>query len=317
MLLEILLALQSYRLYACGIASKGYVVGARLPESGLMERTAEGAWRLRGFNHPEIQSLDYDPRDPRVVYLAAGNGCIRSNDGGATWRILTPWDMTELRGVSVDRNRPDDVYVALPDGIAATRDGGRTWARLRDKYTQSIRVDRTRAGRVVAGTGQGIVFTEDGGGTWRMAGAQGAMVTHVVQSPHDAKLWLATTQRHGAFRSRDGGASWERVPGIGADRTLYNAAFDPHDARRMALCGWGLGLQLSEDGGETWQAHNQGLPIPHLWRVAFDPGHPGRIYVGVHEEAAFRSDDLGRTWRHTGLDGWVVYDFVFVPEARR
>lgn len=309
----------SSRLYACGITSRGYVVGARLPLSGLMHRGPDGSWQLVGFNNPEIQGIDYNPRNPRIFYLAAGNGCVRSEDSGHTWRITTPWDMTELRAVSVDANQPDHVWVALPDGIGSTRDGGRTWTRrdsgIRRKYTQTLRVDRTRAGRVFAGTEQGIFITEDDGASWRLAGAEGAMVTHVAQSPFETLLWLATTNRHGAFRSRDNGATWERIPGIGTERTLYKASFDA--AGRMAICGFDVGVLVSEDGGATWEGRNQGLPSRAVWSASFDPRQPGRLLAGVHEEAAYESGDAGRTWKRAGLEGFVAYDFAFVPEARQ
>jgi photosystem II stability/assembly factor-like uncharacterized protein len=307
----------THRLYACAFESKGYVVGSRLPPSGLFRLEPEGGWKHLGYNHPVIETLDYDPRDPRVLYVAAGNGCIRSADGGESWQIVTGWDMTEVKDVSVDPRQPDHVYVALPDGIGVSRDQGRTWRRvdsgIRRKYTQTIHVDRARAGRVLAGTEQGIWQSEDGGLHWNLSGAPEAMVTHLAQSPHNPAFWLATTQNQGAFFSRDGGNSWSRVPGIGTARALYNAAYDPANPDRMAVCGWEAGVLLSEDGGRTWTARNQGLPSNKIWRLAFDPDQPGRIYAGVHEEALFESGDVGRTWKRTGLARSIVNSLVFVP----
>src|SRR4051812_5046639 len=60
-----------HRLLICGAASKGYVVGMKLPPSGLFALGTDGAWEQRGYNHPYITAMDYDRRHPEVIYLAA------------------------------------------------------------------------------------------------------------------------------------------------------------------------------------------------------------------------------------------------------
>ncbi len=299
-----------HTLYAAMAASKGYVVGGKIPPSGLFAREP-GAWSQRGHTHPFIASLDYDPRDSRILYIAAGNGCIRSTDSGRTWRILTGWDMTELRSVSVDPNQPDHIYIGLPDGIAVSRDQGQTWKRLHPGFTQWLQVDRTRAGRILSGTSQGIVLSDDAGAHWRTVGARDAMINHLAQSPHDAKWWIAVSQSHGAFESRDGGATWRTLPSIPKTFTLYNVSFDPRVKNRVAIAGWGLGVLVSNDGARSWTDRSAGLPSKKIWRVAFDPDHDGVLHAAVHEEAVYRTEGAG--WRTDGLDGSIVYDLVFVP----
>src|SRR5262245_15104221 len=85
-----------YTLYTCMVTSKDYVVGAKLPPSGIFFKSRSGEWRHAGFNHPFIRALDYDPRDPGTVYVAAGNGLTRVSNGGERWKILTGNDVTEL-----------------------------------------------------------------------------------------------------------------------------------------------------------------------------------------------------------------------------
>ncbi|MCS7023307.1 MAG: hypothetical protein NZV14_00785 [Bryobacteraceae bacterium] len=306
-----------HRLYTTGITSKGWVVGTKLQPSGLFLRMGKG-WHRLGFLHPQIQTLDYDPRDPRRIYLAAGNGCIRSDDGGKSWRILTGWEMTELQDVSVDRNQPDHVWIALPDGVAVSRDAGKSWSRVNlgvaRRFIQSIRVDRSQPGRVLAGGELGVLISEDAGASWNRSSPELRLVTHLEQSPHDAKRWLATTQEQGAYQSTDGGRSWQPLPGV-PKGTLYNASFDPHGENRMALAGWGVGVVVSEDGGKSWRDGAQGLPSRAVWRAVFDPDQAGALWVSVHEEAAFLSPDAGRSWRRAGLEGSILYDFIFVPET--
>ena len=253
-----------FTLYGCGATLKNYVVGAKLPPSGIFVKPAGGTWRHAGFNHPFINALDFDRKDPTVLYVAAGNGLVRVSDGGERWKILTGSEVTELLDVAVDPNAPGTIYFSHTAGIEVTHDGGATWRRVTSgmgrKYTAAIRVDRSRSGALIAGTEQGLYRSEDGGNTWRVAGASGIQVLHVEQSPHDRCYWLAGTEGGGLFASSDCGVTFESNGNLGVGRNLSDIAFDAGDSQRIAVAGWGIGVALSEDGGKTWQARNSGLP---------------------------------------------------------
>lgn len=308
----------AYRLYACMVTSKGYVVGARLPPSGIFVKPSAGGWRHVGFNHPFVAALDYDPRDPDTLYVAAGNGLIRATGGGEHWKILTGSDVTELMDVAVDRHS-GDIYFTHTTGIRVSHDGGATWtdasAGLRRKYTQAIRVDSRKAGVLVAGNVDGIFRSEDGGRSWRLTGAAGFQVLRVEQSPHDPCYWLAGTQGGGLFASTDCGVTFESAGDFGVGRNISDIAFDPAAPGRIAVAGWVVGVAVSEDRGKTWQPRNSGLPSSSVWSAVFDPATPGRMYASVHEEALYVSSDYGRSWAKDGLEGSRVYRMRFVPEA--
>lgn len=311
-------------LFLCATISKNYVIGSKLVTlSGLYRLEQNGAFTHFGPNFPGIFSLAFDPRDRRVMYVASLNGCLVSRDGGATWRIATSWDMTEPKDVFVDPSAPDHVYLALPDGIAISTDRGATWPRRenglpeRGKYTQVVKVDRTRAGRALAGCESGLYLTENAGGNWKRVFPTRYTITDLRQSPHDPRVWLASTQADGLIVSRDGGLSWTRFDGVPSAEALYNVAFDATNPARMAVSSWTYGVYTTEDGGATWVARNAGLPDEHcVFRVGIDPDS-GRLYAAVYREALFASDDFGRTWRAVGLEGSTVYNFVFEPCAAR
>jgi photosystem II stability/assembly factor-like uncharacterized protein len=304
--------------YVCAATTKEYVVGAKLPPSGVFRKTAAGAWEQIGFNHPFTSALAWDPLHALTLYLAAGNGLIRLADRGAHWRILTGSDVTELRDVAVDPNQPGSIYFSHTTGIAGTHDAGKTWydasGNLRRRYSEAIRVDRQHAGVLVAGTEAGLFRSENAGGTWNLAGAAGFQVLRVEQSPHDACFWLAATQDGGLFASHDCGRTFESAGALGVGRNLYDLAWDPFDAKRIAVAGFGFGIAVSEDSGTTWTFRNAGLPRHGALSLAFDPDHNGRLYAGVHEEALYVSDDLGKTWRTDGLPGTTIYRIQFVPD---
>ena len=313
-----------HNLFVVATVNNNFVVGSKLTTvSGLFQRGADNTYAHFGLNFPYLVSLAIDPRDPQVMYAASINGVLCTTDGGGTWRIGTSWDLTEPKDVWIDPHAPDTIYLALPDGIAVSTDRGRTWPRRetglpeRGKYTQTVKVDRTQAGRALIGCESGIYLTEDTAGRWRRVFASKATVTDLRQSPHDPKVWIATTQNDGALRSGDGGLTWQPIAGVPSAEALYNAAFDPANPQRIAIGSWTYGVIVTEDGGATWTARNTGLPEDHcVFRVGIDPDN-GRLYAGVYRDAIYASDDSGRTWRKDGLDGALVYNFFFVPKATK
>jgi photosystem II stability/assembly factor-like uncharacterized protein len=315
----------AHDMYLCATISRNYVIGSKLvTDSGIYRRNAEGNYQHFGINFPFVLNVAFDPRDHQRCYAVAINGVLQSVDGGITWGIGNSWDMTEGKDVCIDPNMPDHVYLALPDGVAVTRDRGATWIRQenglpeRGKYTQTIRVDRTKSGRVLAGCEVGIFLTDNGAKSWRRVLPTTETVTDIQQSPHDPKLWYATTQAEGVQVSRDGGVTWRKLAGIPSAEAIYNVAFDPSDARRMAISSWGYGVFTTEDGGATWVERNAGLPADHqAFRVGIDPDN-GRLFVSIYRDSLLTSDDFGRTWKNVpNLDGSTVYRFVFVPKAAK
>ncbi len=311
-------------LYLFGAVNiQGRVAGSRDSSlNGVYLRQADGTFKHLGINYPAMLAGSFDPRDPRVFYVATINGVLFTRDGGQTWRIGTSWDMTEPKTVMVDPNAPDTVYAALPDGLGVSTDRGLTWTRrenglpARGKYTQVVTVDRTRAGRVLAGCETGIYLTEDAAQSWRPVHPTKETVNDLQQSPHDPQFWLAATQSAGVLASRDGGLTWKSVAGLSSEKAHYNIAFDPTSSQRIVIGGWTYGVLASEDGGATWTARNDGLPAKHrVWRTAIDPD-TGRLYAAVVYDSLYVSDDFGRTWQAAGLPNSRISGFAFVPKVQ-
>lgn len=308
-----------HTLYMAASMTRDFTIGREThSENGVFRAPDRSSIEHIGFNHPRVDAIAFDPRDPDVFYLAALNGVLGTRDGGESWRILTGWRETEAKDVAVDPHQPDHVYAALPDGIGVSYDRGQHWEYkdqgIRRKYTQTLMFDRSREGRILAGTELGIYRTEDGAETWRRVLATDATVNDIVQSPADPAVFMAATQSDGAWVSRDGGENWYQVPGISDEHTLHRVAFHPDDVQRLVLCGWGIGVLVSEDGGETWEDRTAGLPMDRIWSVAIDPDYPERIYANPYQEALYVSDDFGHTWESFMFAGAQVWDYAFVRE---
>lgn len=308
-----------HALYVCMAVTKEYVVGSKLSPSGLFRRSASGEWNHLGYNHPFMFAPQQDVRDASVLYLAAGNGLIRASGRGATWKILTGSDVTELRDVAVD-DKNGAIYFAHSAGIRSSSDAGVTWRELSGglhrKYAETIRVDRTHSGTLLVGGEEGVYRSTDGGAKWTLAGAAGFSIMRIEQSPHDGCFWLAATERGGLFASHDCGVTFENGGTLGVGRNLYDIGFDPTSPSRIAVAGWGPGVAVSNDSGKTWTLRNAGLSRTDVWSVAFDPDHPGRLYASVHEEAVYVSNDAGVTWAKDGLEGSVAYRMRFLLDVK-
>ena len=152
-----------------------------------------------------------------------------------------------------------------------------------------------------------------------------------LEAGANKKELLCGVEPASLFKSRDGGDSWELVPGISNHEHARqwqpgNGGLCLHtilrDGNRVHLGISTGGHYLSEDGGETFAAENQGVgagftpdPFPEFGQCVHKiVGHkdaPGRLYMQNHggwaewdgpggrrpDIGVLRSDDHGHTWR--------------------
>ncbi len=291
--------------------SKGYVVGAKLSESGMFRYEGDTTWAHIGWNHPSMAGLAFKDKADGVIWASAGNGGMRSLDGGKSWRITTDWRVTESQNISIDVEDRDHVYLATAYGIWLTRDGGETWAEANTgfakKYTQAVVPDQEQSMRALAATEGGIYITENGGDNWTRVGLGIPMFT-VHQSAAAPEIWLSGGRTGGVQRSTDNGETWSTV--LLLDSDVMRVTIDPANPEVMAAATWGEGIWISEDGGDNW-SERDGLPTRILIEGLFDANGSGRLWVATKEEGIYHTDDLGQSWAYAGMNGTMVYDMVF------
>ena len=311
---------QPKTLFAAVLETRDYVVGSANPPSGLFRYEGMNGWRHLGWSNIRLFGLAPSAGPLQSLYMAAGNGVLRSRDGGATWRVTTGWRVTEVLDVAVDPGAPAAVYAATARGIWRSSDGAETWAQAgrglpMPAFTAAVAVDRHRTGRILAGTEEGLFVSNDHGSQWQRADPAGVPVRDIKQSVADPDLWLAGTEKAGLLASRDGGRTWARVGEAVIQGTVYAAALDPADARRMAAGGFQSGVFISIDGGATWHATGGAIDGISVHALAFDPVASGRLWAGTVGHGIFYTDDLGATWQAAGLEGASIMDLVFVEET--
>jgi len=105
----------------------------------------------------------------------------------------------------------------------------------------------------------------------------------------------AAEGKGGFFRSRDGGASWDRMSGYQSGSNYYNEIFaDPKDVDRVYLIE--PILQVTDDGGKTF--HRVGERNKHVdnHSVWIDPDETTHLVIGC-DGGVYESFDGGKTYR--------------------
>ncbi|HVD91926.1 MAG TPA: hypothetical protein VNC21_06580, partial [Vicinamibacterales bacterium] len=291
-------------------------------------------WRMVGpFRAGRVNAVTGVIGQPNTFYFGSvGGGVWKSTNIGRTWNpIFDSVNAASIGAVAVAPSNPDVVYVGTGE------------ADMRDSI----------------GFGDGMYKSTDAGKTWKHIGLESTrQIGKVIVHPRDPNIVYVAALGHaygphpdrGVYRSRDGGATWQKVlykgDGIGA----IDLAFDPANPQTIYAALWavrrppwfiyapangpGSGLFKSTDGGSTWNQLANGLPTNGLGRmgIAVAPTNPRRIYVvaDAKEGGLFRSDDAGATWTKVSADpriwgrGWYFTkvtvdpknpDIVYVPNT--
>jgi hypothetical protein len=86
---------------------------------GIFRRDGIGEWSLFGPRILGVAGLAYDPTNPQVLLLAAGDGVLRSEDRGRSWRQVTGWRISDVRTFAFDSGDSRRVYAATQWGGSA------------------------------------------------------------------------------------------------------------------------------------------------------------------------------------------------------
>ena len=238
--------------------------------------------------------------DRNVVYVGGSTGGLfRSDDGGLTWDpIFDDQPALGIGAIAVFQPNPDLVWVGTGEGNP----------------------------RNSAGVGRGLFKSIDGGESWERVGFEASERIHrVLTHPSDPDVvyvgvmgpaW-SDGQERGVYRTRDGGATWERVLWRNERTGVADMVMDPVNPDKIFAAMWefrrdpwfftsggpGSGLFVTHDGGDSWTEIEpaDGMPPGDLGRIglAIAASDPDVVYALVEatRSALLRSDDGGRTWR--------------------
>jgi photosystem II stability/assembly factor-like uncharacterized protein len=285
--------------------------------------------------------------------------------GGLRWRSIGPFRGGRVNGVSGVPGQPDTYYFgSVGGGVWKTTNAGRTWNPIFDSQPVAsigaVAVAPSNANIVYVGTGEsdmrsqisygnGMYKSIDAGKNWTHLGlVDTRQIARVIIDPRNPDVVFVAALGHayganpdrGIYRSRDGGATWQKVLFKGNDIGAVDVAFDPSNSQTVYASLWntrrppwsiyppsygsGSGLYKSTDGGANWQALARGLPTESVGRIgiAIAASSPSRVYaiVDAKEGGLFRSEDGGATFAKVSSDpriwgrGWYFGKIVVDPK---
>ena len=259
-----------------------------------------------------IQEL-LDGKSSRGIY---NDQAYRTDDGGETWRLVSPRDRRIGGGtpyyyaqIRVDPNDPDHVY-NLSTRVDHSTDGGKTWttAFRFGGDNHALWIDPDNSDHILLGHDHGMGITYDGGQNWyrpdNIPLAQFYAIGVDMDYPYNV---YGGTQDNGSLKGpstkRSGGAiRFEDWQSVGGGDGFYNVV-DPTDSRWLYNeSQFGAISRRDQKTGQSVGIKPQDRELRFNWNspILISPHNPKVIYFGANK--LFRSGTRGDVWEEISPD---------------
>ncbi len=220
-------------------------------------RTANGEWlagvdnglyRLNGAVWERTGGLtihmDDLQRDGDQLYAATPSGMMHSGDHGRSWKLVSPPQHVERVAASGKL-----LVAATQDGLLVSTDGGAKWRITTFPESRVVVYALVLSGRsVYAATGRGLFRSPDLGDNWERHGRGiplGPVYDVLLDPANPKQIYVASGHGNAVYVSRDGGESYETLPGNGLHgRDPRRLAFGPSGSLYVASGNDGLFVWL-------------------------------------------------------------------------
>lgn len=273
----------------------------------LLSRDGGKTWTRSGADTPglrQIESLAFDPSDPKTLYAGTWRQAFRTRDGGATWSRIAEGMVLDATVYAWDFDPRDsrNIWVSTCGWVYNTRNGGDLWTRFQQGFTNrrshAVLRDPTRPGVVYAATVGGLHRSTDGGGSWQRVSRESMVVTALAVDPRTGRLYVGT-EGEGVFVSDDAGTTLaDGATGLSEGRVADLVA-DPNDSSRVyffrAYGGEESGVWVAE--GRTVRRVSLD-PLPQSASLTAFRDSAGRTVLLLASSSGLRvSQDGGVRWK--------------------
>ena len=296
------------------------LVGTRKGAFVLASDGTRGDWKVDGpfFGGWEVYHVSASPVDPDRLYASQstewfGQLIQRSDDGGRTWEpvgnqfsyqgqvgehqwydgSLRPWEFTRVWHLEPSPLERDTVFAGVQDAaLFRSVDGGTTWDEM-------------------------PALRQHGTGLDWAPGAGGMCLHSIVIDPKDPSRMFVAISAAGAFRTGDGGKSWqpinrglrsEHIPDPDAEvgHCVHHITMHPSRPETLFMQKhWDV--MRSDDGGDRWTEISGNLPSDFGFPIAVNSNEPDTVYVVPikSDSEHYPPDGRLRVYRNrTGGDEW-------------
>lgn len=313
-----------------------------------------------GAYHGDVHCVWVNPKNPAVVYIGTDGGVYKSNDFAGRFQMLRNLPVSQFYHVSFDMDQPYHLYGGLQDN-GSWRGPSRGFNGIRNSDWTNV------------GIGDGFcTYADPSDNNWVYAEYQGGKLsrynirtgerqavaplprtgearfrfnwnTPVALSPTTPGVLYIGAQF--LFRSKDRGASWERISGdlttndpkklaqedsggLTTDNsaaenhcTIYTISESPRDANVVWVGTDDGNVQVTVDGGRSWSnvaSNIPGLPA-NTWCSSIEASRFDRATAyatfdghttGDGKTYVYETTDLGKTWVSLGSNDLSGYAHV-------
>ena len=272
----------------------------------------------------QISRIMIDPRDARVVYVAAlghaytpntERGVFKSTDGGANWtKVLDQGPDIGASDLAIATANSDILFATMwrarrppwstyapiggpGSGLYRSRDGGATWMRVTGtglpdgdwgRTAVGVSADGKRVYALIDAKKGGLYRSDDGGDTWTLANSDRRITSrawYFGSITVDAQNSdIIYIPNVALYRSEDGGKTISVLRGAPGGDDYHQIWIDPKDSSRMVLAT-DQGTTVSVNYGKTWSTwYNQ--PTAQLYHVITDDRFPYAVYGNEQDSGA-------------------------------
>jgi len=274
------------------------------------------------------EALAFDPKDPKIVYIAAGSyvwdrpGTIfKSTNQGATWTKLNldlPMGGNQNKRWMGERlvvnpfNSNVIFFGSRQDGLWKSSNAGRSWTKVnsfpgigkKDIGITAVLLDKQVSGLVYAiAYGDGIYKSTDTGVTWSKVEGSPQWPRRMATSRNGT---LYATSAKGLGVSKYANGVWSNITPNNSQAVFNALSVNPANPDELVVA---LGetpstkIYQSLDGGSTWTQMKRSMNNTVPWwtkimrsqawisAIEFDPKVAGRIWL-TDWYGIWRSDDI-------------------------